>query len=165
MMALNSANFLVLGLPFMKTEPHHFQCKDVVDGSWHSCSKRYICDNALTRDMYYADVSDSQFIDNWQDQANMLCESKQRIGFLGACFFIGVLVASTIIPVGLLSDIYGRRYIFIGSLAMLLGACIGFLLARSLDELYVYMFMMGLTFPGRIIVATNYAQEFLPQSW
>ena len=95
----------------------------------------------------------------------MLCESKQRIGFLGACFFIGVLTASTIIPVGLLSDIYGRRYIFLATVTLLLGACIGFVLARSLDELYVYMFMMGLTFPGRIIVATNYAQEFLPQNW
>jgi MFS family permease len=43
----------------------------------------------------------------------MLCESKQRIGFLGACFFIGVLVASTVIPVGILSDIFGRKWIFI----------------------------------------------------
>lgn len=87
----------------------------------------------------------------------MLCESKQRIGFLGACFFIGVLTASTIIPVGLLSDIYGRRYIFLATVTLLLISCVGFLLARSLDELYVYMFIMGLTFPGRIIVATNYA--------
>ena len=95
----------------------------------------------------------------------MLCESKQRIGFLGACFFIGVLVASTIIPVGMLSDWYGRRMLFLGTLATLLGACIGFLYARSLDELYVYMFLLGMTFPGRIIVATNYAQEFLPEEW
>lgn len=95
----------------------------------------------------------------------MLCESKQRIGFLGACFFIGVLTASTIVPVGFLSDLYGRRWIFLATVAVLLASCIGFIVARSLDELYVYMFLMGVSFPGRIIVATNYAQEFLPDTW
>jgi MFS family permease len=92
----------------------------------------------------------------------MTCETKQRIGFLGACFFIGVLTASTIIPVGFLSDVYGRKIIFLITLFILLGACVGMMLARTLDELYVYMFLMGITFPGRLIVATNYAQEFLP---
>ena len=95
----------------------------------------------------------------------MLCESKQRIGFLGACFFIGVLVASTIIPVGLLSDIYGRKWIFVGTLGVLIIACVGFLYARSLEELYVYMFLLGVSFPGRIIVGINFAQEFQKESW
>ena len=76
-----------------------------------------------------------------------------------------MLTASTVAPVGLLSDIYGRRYIFLTTLGLLLVSCVGFVIAGSLDELYVYMFIMGLTFPGRIIVATNYAQEFLPQAW
>lgn len=58
-MAMNSANFLVLGLPFMKSEPHHFMCKDIIDGSWHTCDKGYICENALTKDMYYPESSDS----------------------------------------------------------------------------------------------------------
>ena len=72
------------------------------------------------------------------------------------------MTAATIIPVGFLSDIYGRKLIFLITLFILLGSCIGMLLAKSLDELYVYMFLMGITFPGRLIVATNYAQEFLP---
>lgn len=87
----------------------------------------------------------------------MLCESKQRIGFLGACFFIGVLCASTIVPVGLLSDFYGRKWIFIGTIVVLIIACVGFLYAKSLEELYVYMFLVGASFPGRIIVGINFA--------
>ena len=90
----------------------------------------------------------------------MLCESNQRIGFLGACFFIGVLVASTVIPVGLLSDLYGRKWVFIATLVILLIACVGFLYAKSIEELYVYMFLLGVSFPGRIIVGINFAQEF-----
>jgi hypothetical protein len=51
----------------------------------------------------------------------------------------------------------GRKLIFLSTLLILLGACVGMLLAKSLDELYVYMFLIGITFPGRLIVATNYA--------
>ena len=90
----------------------------------------------------------------------MLCESKTRIGFLGACFFIGVLVASTIIPVGFLSDIVGRRWPFIVTLVVLTISCIGFIFANSLEQLYIFMFLLGLTFPGRMIVGINYAYEF-----
>jgi MFS family permease len=92
----------------------------------------------------------------------MLCESKQRIGFLGACFFIGVLVSSTIIPVGYLSDILGRKWLFVATLLLLLVALIGFYFATSLDQLYIFMFLFGMSFPGRIIVGINYAYEFLP---
>jgi MFS family permease len=126
-------------------------------GEWLPCDKQYICANGLSKDEYYPDVNDSQYIDNWQSQTNMLCESTARIGFLGASFFIGVLTASTIVPVGLLSDFYGRRVFFLATLGILLISCVGFLFARSLDELYIYMFLLGMTFPGRLIVATNYA--------
>jgi len=90
----------------------------------------------------------------------MLCESKNRIGFLGACFFIGVLVASTILPIGFLSDVVGRKWIFVGTLGILVLSCFGFIIATTLDELYVYMFLLGVTYPGRMIVGINYAYEF-----
>ena len=91
----------------------------------------------------------------------MLCEPKQRIGFLGACFFIGVLVASTILPVGYLSDIIGRKWLFVVSIVLLQIACLGFIFATSLDQLYVFMFIFGITFPGRIIVGINYTYELV----
>jgi len=50
----------------------------------------------------------------------MLCESKKRIGFLGACFFIGVIVASTIIPLGFLSDYFGRKLVFIATIILVI---------------------------------------------
>lgn len=74
-------------------------------------------------------------------------------------------MASTIIPVGLLSDLYGRKWIFVGTLVVLIIACVGFLYAKSIEELYVYMFLLGVSFPGRIIVGINFAQEFQKDSW
>ena len=91
----------------------------------------------------------------------MLCEPKQRIGFLGACFFIGVLVASSILPVGYLSDIIGRKWLFVVSIILLQITCLGFIFATSLDQLYVFMFIFGITFPGRIIVGINYTYELV----
>jgi MFS family permease len=90
----------------------------------------------------------------------MLCESKARIGFLGACFFIGVIVSSTIVPVGFLSDIVGRKWPFVITLVVLAISCFGFIIATSLDQLYIFMLLLGTTFPGRLIVGINYAQEF-----
>ena len=89
----------------------------------------------------------------------MLCESKGRIGFLGACFFIGVLVAATILPIGVLSDMFGRKWLFVLTLVILVISSFGFIIATTLDELYIYMFLLGITYPGRMIVAVNYAYE------
>jgi len=47
----------------------------------------------------------------------------------------------------------------------LIVACTGFIFARSLEELYVYMFLYGVTFPGRLIVGINYAYEFNTLDW
>lgn len=90
----------------------------------------------------------------------MLCESKKRIGFLGACFFIGVILGSTIVPLGILSDHFGRKWTFIFTIILVLIAQIGFLVAQSLDDLYIYMVIYGVSHPGRCIVALNYVNEF-----
>jgi MFS family permease len=90
----------------------------------------------------------------------MLCESKARIGLIGASFFIGILVGSTIIPVGYLADRYGRKWVFVITLLVLAIACIGFIFAKTIEELYIYMFLLGTTFPGRIIIGVNFAMEF-----
>ena len=63
----------------------------------------------------------------------MLCESKQRIGFLGASYFIGVIIASSIVPVGYLSDVFGRKWVFISSIITMLIGCYGLLISFTLD--------------------------------
>lgn len=91
----------------------------------------------------------------------MLCESKSRLGFIGACFFIGVIFASSICPVGYISDVLGRKKVFIGTMFTEIISCYIFMVATSLEQLYIGMFFMGLGHPGRFIVAIAYADEFL----
>ena len=47
---MNSSNFLIMSLGFMKTEPRSYTCQDVVTGQWINCEKEYICKNRLSRD-------------------------------------------------------------------------------------------------------------------
>jgi len=51
-MAINSSNFLILGLPLMKQEPKHFTCKERDSEVWNTCDKAYICGNGLSQDEY-----------------------------------------------------------------------------------------------------------------
>ena len=95
----------------------------------------------------------------------MLCEPKERIGLLGACYFIGILCASTIIPVGFISDKIGRKLVYCCTITVQLIACLGLLFATEIIHLYVFLFIFGLTFPGRIIVGQSYAYEFITSRW
>lgn len=71
----NSINFLVIGMPFFKSEPHHLTCKQA-DGSWQTCSKDLICSRSMSKQDYRANKNDSQYINNWVEQFDLLCESK-----------------------------------------------------------------------------------------
>jgi len=162
LLSVNSVNIIILGLPFFKSEPHHYFCKGH-DGKWSTCSKQYICTNQLTKNEYRPDTTDEYYIENWTEQVNLICESKSRIGFLGASYFIGVIFATAIIPIGYLSDLYGRKWVFVFTNFSEIIACNGFIQATSLDQLYIYMFILGMGHPGRVIVAINYGYEFITE--
>jgi hypothetical protein len=74
--ALNSSNFLILGLPFMKSEPQHLTCKSRETGEWAPCTKKEVCSEGLGEDEYEIDREDYNYIENWNEQAHMLCENK-----------------------------------------------------------------------------------------
>lgn len=156
----NSINFLLIGMPFLKSDPHHFTCRNP-KGKWQMCTKEFICTNGLTKDEYRADKEDSQYINNWVEQYDLLCESKQHIGFIGACFFIGVIISSSLIPVGWLSDRYGRKWIFVFSLILEIIACYWIIIGSQLFVLYTCLIILGLSHPGRCVVGVSYADEFL----
>lgn len=65
LMALNSSNFIILGLPFMKSEPQNFKCRDSDTDEWRACTKTEICQNGLVREEYEPEKEDYEYIDNW----------------------------------------------------------------------------------------------------
>lgn len=100
---------------------------------------------------------DPEYIDNWVEKYDMLCEPKWRIGLLGASFFLGII--ATMIPVPAWADSKGRRNVFILTMIVSIISAIGLLLCNSLEWAYFFMFLNGTTFAGKIIVGLNYLIE------
>lgn len=93
---------------------------------------------------------------------NLTCTPKAEIGLIGSMQFIGWMVASFFIP--RLADIYGRKYIVIGSIFLQLCSFIGLFLSRSAITTIVMMFFMGFAGAGRCSICFLYLLELLPQT-
>ena len=63
--------------------------------------------------------------------------------------------------VPLLADNYGRKWPLIITIIIFIVGAIGLLVTSSLYEAYFYMFLIGFTFAGRVVVGLNYTMEYL----
>ena len=77
---------------------------------------------------------------------------------IGSIFFAGVI--TTIIVIPWLADRIGRKWIFVTSYFVFILVCVGILFATNIYWLYVFVFISGTTFAGRIVVALIYLIEF-----
>ena len=80
---------------------------------------------------------------------------------IGACYFIGIIIATSIVPVGYLSDLVGRKQVFICNVLLTILGCTWLYIANDVEHLWIGMLILGMTSPGRMIVATALADEFL----
>ena len=88
-----------------------------------------------------------------------LCKERSRFGFFALYFFFGIV--STIILVPKLSDLYGRRWLFIVTMAVSTVAQFVLLVSDDLLVAQIMMFFLGTTFGGKMIVALSYLIEFM----
>ena len=157
MVVLSSYTPILLGLTFLEKEPERFECYHDNTGQWTECSKTEICEQHLDHEHYHAIEDDPDYIDNWVEKYDMLCEPKWRVGLLGAFFFVGIIV--TMIPVPRYADLKGRRLVFIITMCVSIISAIGLLACSTLEWAYFFMFLNGTTFAGKIIVGLNYLIE------
>jgi len=104
---------LIGGLSFLEKVPDSFICTLDQADEWDTCTRTEICEAGLSRSQYKPTGS---YIDNWIDRLDMLCVPNLKVGMLGSCFFIGIIIS--IIPVPALSDRYGRRSIYLATMAL-----------------------------------------------
>ena len=110
--------------------------------------------------MIRPNTTDPEYLDNWVQKLDLLCESKERLGLLGSSYFVGILIAMIFIPQ--LSDSYGRRNIFIFTMAITLISEVGLIFSHSMNLSALFMVLLGFAFPGKNIVGLNYLLEFTP---
>lgn len=61
-----------------------------------------------------------------------------------------------------LADAYGRKLVFCISVAVQSAMLLAMMLSDNLYELYVWEFLMGCTFVGRVIIGLSYLVEYQP---
>jgi MFS family permease len=90
------------------------------------------------------------------------CLEKETISFIGSAYFLGMLMSLFIIP--RLSDIYGRRTIFLATIiSQLLCQFDLLILASSFSEAIVAMFILGFSTGSRITACYVYIVELIPK--
>jgi len=104
--------------------------------------------------------SDPEYIDNWVEKLSLLCETHEKVGFLGSSYFIGMITALLFVPA--LSDSYGRKSIFCVTMFFSVISQICLIYSNTLYMSTIFMFILGLTWPGKRVTGLNYALEFIP---
>lgn len=97
---------------------------------------------------------------NWITDLDLVCEDPFKIGLLGALSFISFAIGSAFITKQ--ADMSGRRPVIIMS-SIVTPVCLLIMmtLTSSLNEIYVLVFLMGLTYNSRGSTAYIFGCEFL----
>ena len=128
--------------------------------TWKKCTKKEICAERLPPHKYRFIKSDPEFLNNWVQKMDILCQPQSEIGLLGACFFVGVILSIMWMPK--YSDKHGRYPIILTTLGFQLTAQIGFILTTNLRFACFLMMVVGMSHPGKNIVCLNYIMEITP---
>jgi len=168
---MNSADPLVLGLAFLEIEPSSYQCyydantseNPSDEGQWQACTKDDICNKNIPKERYHADPSDPENIDNWVERYGTLCKPKSKQGLFGLYFFFGII--STIIVFPKISDMYGRRVLFIQTMAVTSFVQLGLIISDDLTTAQFLMFLLGTTFAGKCIIGLSFLIEYMTRGF
>ena len=93
---------------------------------------------------------------------DLACVSKAKIGFIGSSAFLGWVLMSVVVP--RISDLKGRRTIFMMALALQILVVTSLAFNHNLYLTYALMFLIGACAVGRWTVGFIMLMEFLPQS-
>jgi MFS family permease len=105
-------------------------------------------------------TSEAEYLDNWVDKFDLLCESDYKVGLLGSCFFVGII--STILIVPAFSDSIGRKRIFLLTMIISFLSQLLLIITNSLNFALLLLIVQGMTFPGKNVVGLNLLLEQCP---
>ena len=84
----------------------------------------------MNKDLYRPITSDYEYINNWVEKWDLICEPKEKIGFLGSCFFIGIIIAIYFVPKW--ADEHGRLKYILQAFGWQIVIQIGFIVATDI---------------------------------
>lgn len=109
---------------------------------------------------YEIDWDSDTSLHNWMTDLDFICAEPYSIGLIGAMSFISFSIGSILLTN--LMDTHGRKKVLVvSSLITPLGMICMMLFAKNLVTIYVFIFLIGLTYNTRSSTAYLYGTEFL----
>ena len=155
---LNSSNFYLYNMSYLELVPSEYICT-YQDGMIGSCVPDEFCGNTSVVS-YTPDYSVEHTYHNWVEKWGLECRSDAQVGLLGSVTFIGWVI--TLIFVPMMSDIYGRKWIFsLNMLAQSIGWTIIMFTSNFWAAIFA-LFINGLCSTTRVQIGILYMMEFFP---
>ena len=108
-MGISAINFWLYALGVFLQKPAYI-CTTSDDGLTSTCSQDEICADT-TPFSWEIDWTSGQSLNNWVSKFDLTCSSDLSQALPGMGYFLGMALTTTWLPA--LSDIYGRRTIFL----------------------------------------------------
>ena len=98
---------------------------------------------------------------NWVEKLDLTCQPGWKIGMIGSAVFIGWFVTLLFVP--RLSDVYGRKKIYLIGMYVDWILFIAIFFCKSLDGMIIITFVFGLMTTNRCGVGYVYMMELMPK--
>jgi len=153
-----TSEYLAFALPYLELFPK-YECTKPPDTTKFDCTRDDFCDNPNIT--YTVDYLDRASIHNWVETLNLTCTSKFYIGLIGSALFAGWAISAAFLP--RMADVYGRKPIYMWSMAAHAIVYAGIILSKDLVLTISLMFLLGVTTAVRASVGFLYMTELVPK--
>jgi len=143
----------------MKADPNYIETASNSKTKDGYCSVEYAC-NSEKVEKFEIDWKSDTSIHNWTTDLDLICKEPYAIAFIGSMSFFSFAVGSILFTN--IIDHYGRKKVLIISgLVTPVSMLLMLLFARSLPAIYVFIFILGLSYNTRCSTCYMYAIEFM----
>jgi len=125
---------------------------------WLSCQPADFCGKDVA---YRVSYSCKTCLHNWVEKLSLTCVPKWKVGLLGSSLWMGWVLSLLFLP--RIADIYGRRWIYLLGMWLLMPILFAMLFTRSLNAMIAIIFMQGFLSTVRVSIGYVYMLEFIPK--
>ena len=165
-LAMFMCSYSLYSLPYYELQPR-YECRTFNEttgtmNEWVGCKVEDICktiDQPGSEELYRVDWTATYSLNNWVQQYNLMCTSKNEMGAFGSLFFVGLVVGSLWVP--RLSDYFGRKIVMLFGMAVHIITCLVVVTTTSMKVGLAALFINGMGMTGRVFVGYVWVSGFL----
>ena len=140
--AIDGINFIVYEMSYLELLPEKYLCTYPGSTEAVSCTPDDFCGQDSTVVSWQADFTDPDAYYNWNQKLDLACRSPSEVGLLGSVQFGGWVITLLFVP--RLSDIIGRKLLFMLGAILMLATYAVILITTQFWVMVAALFVVGL---------------------